>query len=145
MIDGVTNGGALPVLERMIQFSSQRQRLIANNIANFDTPGYRPVDVSVEAFQEELGEAVDARRATGRRGDLHLRSSAEVEVRGGGAGALVLHPQPSGDNILFHDGNDRDLERTMQDLVENFMAFRTAAELMRKQMDTIVTAINERL
>jgi flagellar basal-body rod protein FlgB len=142
MIDGVINAGALPVLERMIQFAGQRQRLIANNIANFDTPGYRPQDVSVEEFQRDLSEAVDTRRASGRRRELELKGSGAVEFTPDG---VVLHPQPIGDNLLFHDGNDRDLERTMQDLVENFMAFRAAAQLMRNQMDTIHAAIAERV
>ena len=127
MIDGVLNAEAIPVLERLAQFAGQRHRLIVNNIANFDTPGYRPVDLSVSDFQKQLAEVVDDRRA-GRE-----------------PGRIELHPRPKADNILFHDGNDRDLERTMQDLVENFLTFRVANELMRSRFDLINTAIRERI
>lgn len=144
MIDGVTNGDSIPILERMVQFAGQRHRLIVNNIANFSTPGYRAVDVSVEAFQAQLGDAIDARRArhgaTG--GELNLRDSRTVRFTSTG---IELNPEPIGRNILFHDRNDRDLERTMQDLAENFMTFRLAAELLRSRMALINTAIRERV
>ena len=141
MIDGVSNGEGIGVLERMVQFAGRRHRLITSNIANFDTPGYRPLDVSVAQFQRQLGEAVEARRATGSR-ELALADSHQVEFSPTG---LVLHPEPIGDNLLFHDGNDRDLERTMQDLVENFLTFRIAADLLRNRLDLINTAIRGRV
>lgn len=144
MIDGVTNGDSIPILEKMVQFAGQRHRLIVNNIANFSTPGYRATDVSVEAFQAQLGDAIDIRRArhgnTG--GELVLRDSRTVQFTSTG---VKLNPEPIGRNILFHDRNDRDLERTMQDLAENFMTFRFAAELLRSRMALINTAIRERV
>ena len=139
MIEGLTSGDGLSVLERLLQFAGQRHRLIVDNIANLDTPGFRPADVSVRGFQEQLGEAIDAARRSG--GPVQPDDSAEVEFLPDG---LRLHPEPAGENILFHDDNDRDLERTMQDLVENFMTFRAASELMRSRFDLINSAIAER-
>lgn len=146
MIDGVTNGDALPALERLMQFAGQRHRIIANNVANLSTPNFRPVDVSVEAFQKQLAKAIDVRRAGGRtdgsRNDLPLESTSQVEVTAGG---LILNPEPTGDNLLFHDGNDRNMERVMQSLVENFMTFRTAAQLLQSRFNLLNTAIRERM
>ena len=144
MIDGVTNAGAIPALERLLQFAGGRHRLIVHNIANLDTPGFQPRDVSVEAFQASMREAMDRNRS-GRDtagGRLPLHSTAEVEVF---ENRLVLHPTKAGANILFHDGNDRNPERIMQALVENFMAFRVAGELLKNRFDLINTAIRERL
>jgi flagellar basal-body rod protein FlgB len=145
MIDDVTNADAIPVLERLMQFSARRHKLIVHNVANLDTPGFRPVDVSVEGFQSSLGEAVEERRERrgNRGGDLPLESTREVEIDG--RGQMVLHPTPLGDNILFHDRNDRDPERLMQSLVENFMTFRSATEMLKSQFDLINAAIRERL
>ena len=144
MIDGVTNADALPVLERLMQFAAQRHRVIVNNVANLRTPGYRAVDVSVDEFRTRLGEAVDARRARhgASGGRLQLSDSDEVEYTANG---LTLRPTPAGDNLVFHDGSDGDVERTMQRLVENFMAFRTAAELYRSRQNLINAAIRERI
>lgn len=143
-VDGVTNADSMPTLEAMLRFSGQRQRLIQNNIANFSTPNYRPRDVSVAGFQHQLGEAVDRRRARfgGLRGNLDLRETREVKP--GTRGELNLIPAESGRNILFHDRNNRDLERTMQDLAENVAAYRVAAELYRTQSNLIRTAITGR-
>ncbi len=143
MIDGVTKTEGLATLERMVQFAGQRHRLIVSNIANIDTPGYRPTDVSVEDFQKQLGDAIDERRNEGRpAGPLELKDSSQVEFS---SHSLVLHPTPTGENILFHDGNDRDLEQTMKDLVENFLTFRLATELVRSRFDLLHSAIAERV
>ena len=171
VLRNLTNSDGIPALERLMQFTGQRHRLIVNNIANLSTPGFRPVDVSPEDFQRQLGEAIDARGAGGahRAGaivdnglfdnastlseapeaaptmpgqSLALRSSREIEVT---PGRLILHPEAVGDNILFHDGNDRSVERIMQDLVENFMTYRLAAQFLRSRLDQISTAIRERV
>ena len=144
MIDGVTNADAIGVLERLVQFAGGRHRLIVHNIANLDTPDFRPADVDVDAFRAQLGQAIDERRraAGNGGGDLPLQSSRQVQFERSG---LTLHPEPIGDNILFHDRNDRDPERIIQDMVENFMVFRTAADLLKSRMDLINTAIRERI
>lgn len=144
LIDGVTNADAVPVLERLIQFSGARHRVIVNNIANMSTPGYQTQDVSVDAFQAQLADALEAKRSGKSKSEtgLELKDSDEVTFSKSG---LVLNPKQSGENILFHDGNDRDLERTMQDLVENFTVFRTAAQLLRNRYELINTAIRERV
>jgi flagellar basal-body rod protein FlgB len=144
MIDGVTNSGSLPVLERLLQFTGQRHRIITNNIANLSTPGFQPADVSVTEFQEHLGKAIDARRSDfgEASGPLHMQSTREIEFQ---PTTMELHPQAVGDNMLFHDGNDRDVERTMQDLVENFMTYRAAAQLIKSRFESLAVAIRERM
>ena len=143
MIDGLTNSDALPVLERLMQFAAKRQDVIANNIANISTPNFQPTDVSVSGFQEQLREAVDARRATGAANvDLKVQDSEEVALAKDG---LTLNPTPLGENILFHDGNNRSMESLMQDMVENLMAFRAASQLHKSRIDLLNTAIRERM
>ena len=144
MIDGLTNSGSLPVLERMMQFSARRQDLIANNIANLSTPNFRPSDVSVTDFQQQLRQAVDIRRgsAVGPAADLHFEDSNEVQFTSDG---VMLTPTPLGENVLFHDNNDRSVENLMQDMVENLMAFRAAAQLHKSRIDLLNTAIRERM
>ena len=144
MIDGITNADAIPALERLMQFAGGRHRVIVNNIANLDTPGFRPLDVSVRAFQTRLAEAVDRSRSRNGNagGALEIDSGDGIEFAPTG---VVLYPTPRGDNILFHDGNDRDPEKLMQSLVENFMAFRAAADLLRNRFDMLNTAIRERV
>ena len=142
MIEGLTNSTELPVLERMLQFTARRHELITDNIANLSTPGYRAKDVSVEGFQTSLGEAIDARRGDATRSGLDDSTLQEVQIDD--RGAMSLAPSAAGDNLLFHDRNDRSVESIMSDLVSNFMTFRTTAELIRNRFDLINAAIAER-
>jgi len=57
---------------------------------------------------------------------------------------LILSPKPTGENVLFHDRNDRDLERQMQDLAENVMVYRQASELARSRLNLLSAAIRGR-
>lgn len=142
-IDQVLDAGAMPTLERAMQFAARRQELIAHNIANISTPNFIQRDVSVERFQAQLASAVDRRRERtgGIRGALELGSTQEVKVRPGGS--LALTPTSPREGVLAHDRNNRDLERLMQDMVENMTAFRVASDLLKSQMDTLMTAIRE--
>lgn len=143
IIDQILDAGAMPALERAMQFSARRQELIAHNIANLSTPNFIQKDVSVARFQEQLREAIDRRRegTGGQRGRLTMRSTEEVRIEPDGF--LRLTPQTPRPGMLLHDRNNRDLERLMQDLVENMSAFRVASDLLKSQMDTLMTAIRE--
>lgn len=144
-IKGLTDGGAIPALEAMARFTAARQRLIADNVANLDTPGYRALDADPEAFQAQIGRAIDARRAApegGASGPLELTERGPMRQLG--SGEVVLDPSALGENLMFHDRNDRNLERIMQDVAENLLAFRAATELMRNRFRTIDLAIRER-
>lgn len=145
MIDGVTNAGSIPVLKKMAQFAGRRHTLLANNLANLSTPNYRAVDVSVEGFRTQLREAVDERRAERGNlgGDLPMRSTAQVSVSGDGT--LQLHGQHVGSELMHQDGNDRNVEREMQQLVENTMMYRQMMEMLRSRFNLINTAIRERM
>jgi len=116
-----------------------------NNIANASTPDFRPSDVPPSEFRAALRDAVEQRRAArgGDRGELRIRSTRRIQVDGGDQ--LRLNPTPQGRNILFHDRNDRDLERMMQDVVENAAAHRVATDLLKSRFDMIRAAIAERV
>lgn len=144
MIKGMFSYGSMPVLERMIEFTSARQELIAHNIANLDTPYYKPIDLDPAKFQAQLRDALDDRsgRPNPMRRPLELRGSDQVEVRDG---SMSFTPHQQNENILFHDQNNRDVERTMQDLVENTLTHRTSVELLKSEFDLLRTAIRERV
>ena len=146
MISGLTSAGALPVLEMGIRFAAQRQRILAHNIANLSTPDFRPTEVSPQAFQRLLGDAIDRRRASsggGASGPLEWREGGQFE-RDEQGGLRLVPGEPTG-NVLFHDRNNRDLERMMQALAENVAAYRVATDLLRSQVGSLVGAIREQV
>ncbi|MEO0511697.1 MAG: hypothetical protein AAF108_02220 [Planctomycetota bacterium] len=149
LIDGVTNAGAVPTLAASVQFAARRQELLANNIANLSTPDFRPMDVDPRGFQKVLREAVEERRSGGSAGRVRpgggdLGWQETREVTRDASGRLRLTPRTPSGNVLFHDRNNRDLERTMQALAENAAAFRLATGLLRNRVQQMRNAIAER-
>lgn len=142
MFGELSSGGAAPALEAAMRFAGARQKILAHNIANITTPDFRPVDVSVSGFQAQLREAVEAKRQRNGAGGLNLADTGEVQQdRDGG---LRLMPRSSSKNVLFHDRNNRDLEGSMQAMVENASMFRVTTDLLRTRYATIQAAISER-
>ena len=129
MIEGLFNSGSMPALERVAKFTQQRHNLLVHNIANLSTPGFRPVDLSVSAFQQQLRDAIDARR----RGNS------------GGMPPLDIEPSLANDGVLYHDRNNRSLEHMMKDLAENTMTHNAAMDLLKNQFRMLETAISQRV
>ncbi len=147
MIEGLTNDGAVPVLEALIRFSGARQRLIAHNAANISTPDYRTLDVRPAEFQGLLRRAIDQRREEhgAPTGPLEFESTDQIQF--GTTGSLHLNPDPNApsDSMLFHDRNNRDIERLMQANAENVAVFRVATDLLRSRMEIMRVAVSERV
>lgn len=129
-LDRLLNQGNTPLLEQVVQFAAARHKLIAENIANVDTPEYRQKDLSVNRFQSMLRERVDRRRA----GDNTLRFD---DIR-----KQVERPASG---ILFHDGNNRSMELLASDLAKNAIMHNVAIELLRKQFMGLELALKERV
>ncbi len=100
-------------LERYMDLLSARQKLIASNIANADTPGYKTRDLD---FQTEFQNLLQG-------GQPHT-----VEVQG-----LQTH----------NDGNNVSLDREARLLSENALRFSAASQMLRSQLRVLKSAIEE--
>jgi flagellar basal-body rod protein FlgB len=130
-IERLLNQGNAPVLEQVVKFTAARHRLIGENIVNLSTPNYIQKDLSLDHFNEMLGRRIDQRRdaAPGAMGFSDIE--AEVE-----------HPTAG---ILFHDGNNRSVEQLMSDQAKNAMMHNLAIELLRRQFQSLKSALAERV
>jgi len=140
MFSEIANFGTIPVLEKTLAFVEARNKMLAENIANITTPGYRARQLDVGAFQAALREAV-ARRAPGE--ELVLKAGDEFSVGRGGLLSVTPSEEPA-ENLLFHDGTNARIERQMAQLAENTMMNRAAAELLKKALDGLQKAIRGR-
>lgn len=144
MIVGLLDSGALPVLERVVQFTQQRHGVITDNVANLSTPYFKPRELDTGAFQAALRDAVDQRRdsADPTFGPLELRDTDQLRFH---HGRIETTPGQSNQGVLFHDQNNRDLERVMQDLAENTLAHNMGIEMLRSEFSLLSIAIRERV
>jgi flagellar basal-body rod protein FlgB len=60
MLDSMFANSTLPMLEQVVGFTQARHGVLAGNIANLDTPGYRTRDLSPVEFQEQLKSLMTA-------------------------------------------------------------------------------------
>ncbi len=141
----LANSGSSPALEQLLRFAGARQRLLAHNVANMDTPDFRPMDVSPSTFQSSLRRAITERRGAtgGERGTLAPLDSEEIGTDS--RDSMVLVPKTPSPGVLYHDRNNRDLERQMQALSENGLTYRVAADLLRRNHELLRTAISQRV
>lgn len=143
MIKQMFEGGSMPVLERLIQFTSARHSVLVDAVANLSTPNYQPRDLDPKGFQAALASAIDARRASpDAAGPLHFADTEQLAFKPNGIHAT---PQASNAGVMFHDMNNRDLDRIMSSLAENQLAHRAGVELLRNEMMNLQTAIRGRL
>lgn len=69
-----------------MDYLSARQRVLAQNIANADTPGYRPKDLQTPDFSKTLGQAAKA-KASVQPIALATTQSNHMGASNGGQGA----------------------------------------------------------
>ncbi len=139
---GIFSRQAGGLAEKVATFTEARHQVLAHNIANIDTPGYKVRDLPVAEFREMLADAVEKSRKTG--GPLRLRSTRHITVEADGR--LTFEPIERRDaNLLFHDGGNRSVEQEMSEAVKNTVLHRVAVEVMRKQRETLETAIRGRI
>jgi flagellar basal-body rod protein FlgB len=110
------------LLEAGIKAEELRQRTIASNIANAETPGYRRVDVK---FEQALTRALDS------SGRIDL-DQVEPEF---------YYPN---DPALKADGNNVSMEAEIGDLVRTSLRYTTYVRLLHKKLAQIEAAMHER-
>ena len=99
-------------LDHYMSLVSARQKLVASNIANADTPGYKTKDID---FQAEFENAMSGAQP------------AVTEV-----GGLTMK----------NDGNNVSLDREARLLAENALRFNIASNFLRSQIKVVRMAID---
>lgn len=150
MLDKMTNG--LDFHTKALVLRAERQRALASNIANADTPGYKARDFN---FAQALNQASGGSPASGATGSVPLaapRSASPtmgtthaqhmpVGMAGGGAGYTVqtagyaTQAQPSMDN------NTVDLDRERAAFVDNAVRYEATLRFINGQSKTLLAAI----
>lgn len=106
--------------------TAARHEVIAGNLANVHTPGYKRVDVT-ETFMDKLQKAISKQDTAG------LLDFPEVEI----AEAKGFEAQDA-------SGNNVNLEQEMMFLSQNAFAYQMNAQLVSSSLRRLETAITGR-
>lgn len=112
-------------VDAMLQFNanalrlrSERQALLATNIANADTPGYKAVDFD---FAKALADANDAGRTGGAPGK-----------------PAILYRQPAQPAL---DGNSVEMDAERAQFADNTVRYEAALRFLNGQIRTLLEAL----
>ena len=108
-------------VEKAMQGSLLRQQVLANNIANANTPGFQRSDVN---FQAALQQAFSTGSPT----------PAQIQQ-------VSLQPQTDSSGAMRVDGNSVDINTEMADLSENTLDYQALESIMGTRMSILKTAI----
>jgi flagellar basal-body rod protein FlgB len=137
----------LKSLEQTIAFAERRHSILAGNVANTDTPGYKTRDLSVDTFQRSLRDAIQAERqerdmSPGMR--LSLLGSANPATTPSFEDAKKIamdNVHDSMKQIVYHDGSDDSLEMQVTQIAKNQSMHTMAIAMMKSQFRQLQMAI----
>ncbi len=122
--------GTISTIERALDYSSLKQKVISQNIANVDTPNYKAKDVNFkEVFQQALIGSMEANKSDVRHYDFKGRTSP-------------LPGEVTRKNVSYnHNGNSVDLDKEMSDLATNQIYYNAMIERMSGKFSSLQTVI----
>lgn len=121
---------------KVLDFLSLRNNLIAGNIANVDTPGYKSVDIKFEDQLEAMLKTEDEVQmaATDAR---HIRSDLLKMDRLGPE--IVFEPTME----MRMDGNNVDIDEEMVNLAENQIMYSALVQSIAEELNGLKYTIEE--
>ncbi|WP_374721887.1 flagellar basal body rod protein FlgB [Peribacillus tepidiphilus] len=120
--------GTILRLEKALDYSSLKQKVISQNIANADTPNYKSKDVQFnKMFQSEL-DSLKANKTDKRHFDFKQTS---------GNPAIIVKK-----NMIYnHSGNSVDLDKEMSDLATNQIYYNAVTDRLAGKFQSLQTVI----
>lgn len=114
------------VLWKLLDASELRHRVISQNVANVNTPGYHRKDVS---FEEELAKHLSAAQSSGSAngaGDVR-----EIKAKVFEASGLIERM----------DGNNVDIDQEVGQLQKNALLYETYSQVLASKLGMMRSAI----
>lgn len=131
----------IPLLTKALQAYSMRQKVIASNIANIATPGYRPQSVS---FEEQLAGAMEG--GTVGAEQTHERHFQINSSQNQSASPEIVDSVDGSDEDALASGvNNVDIDQEMAELAKNQIRFKFAARMISDTFKGIQKSIRGQL
>lgn len=119
-------GKTYNILGTMLDYRAERNKVISSNIANLDTPGYKPSDY---VFKENMKKAMDVR--------IHLKQTDEKHFPN-------VQDKFSRNDFKKVTSNEKvDLDQEMTNLAENHLMYNLTTELLARKFKGIRSILTE--
>lgn len=126
----------MDALALALNMRQMRQEVLASNIANDQTPGYKSKRLD---FEEALSQALDLNRDR----SMQVADSRHFNVGGGGLDSVKpeIYDDPNG--IVSEDGNTVDRDAEMAKLAENKIMYDAAVQMLNKKLALMKYAVGQ--
>jgi flagellar basal-body rod protein FlgB len=125
----------LSMLRTRMHWHQERQRLLAENVANADTPNFKPRDLTPPQF-DQPGSSQVAAAALTRTNIAHLAGTTGGATRFAADGKLTYETRPAGNAVSLED--------EMLKVAANQMDYQAATALYGRSLGLIKTALGRR-
>jgi flagellar basal-body rod protein FlgB len=119
----------IPRLETVLDLASSRQKLLTENVANAETPGYARKDID---FRAELKAAV------GQSGGSAMKATRPGHI---GAGPNQHAPKVITEKIPEGEQFGVNIDHEMASVAQNQLEYNVAARLVSRKFDALRTVI----
>jgi len=138
MINQLTNTLTMQIAEKGLDAAALRQKVIANNLANVDTPGYKRSYVS---FEEELKAALAAGQKPKLRGTL--TNEKHIPIGPKPLGQIKPQVRLQRDTSLRNDGNNVNIDEEMANLAKNSIMYNALVQQIAGEFSKLRQVISE--
>lgn len=122
------------MLKTRMRWLEARQKLLAENVANASTPGYRERDVKPLGFAELVaGAGAGAGMAPVRTGPMHIALSTSNDARFEAGEHNTFETTPNGNSVVIED--------EMMKVAENQQDYQMVSTLYTKSLGLIKMAV----
>ena len=130
---------ALPLLEEALNYRAMRQDMIASNIANVDTPGFRPRDVDFETMLADKKAKIfndDSNKLEmASTSNMHLSRKESIVS----SEAMMFFRDG---HMARNDGNSVDLDVETTELAKNSQMYNALVASMKKGVSIYTSVID---
>lgn len=133
MLNSIVSSPRVAVLEQAISASSLRQKVISNNIANVNTPGYKKSEV---LFEDMLQSAMNNEK-------MPMLQTNERHLPLKQSGFPTPKVNVIGNTSMRIDGNNVDIDGEMADLAKNNIYYNAVVQQLGSYFSGIKSAIKE--
>lgn len=130
----VTELPLFSMLKTRMRWLETRQRLLAENVANAETPGYRGRDLKQQDFSRQLQAAASVQMVS--TNPSHLAGASQTDPSFASDRSQPFEVTPRGNSVS--------LEEEMMRIAQNQIDHQTAATLYSRSLGLIKTAIGKK-
>lgn len=141
MINRLVSNDAMELVQKSLDAAALQHNVIANNLANVDTPGFKRSEV---IFTESLKKAIQQREEGSNQ--LELSTTDTQHIATNPISQLEdVKPQVvmQQNTTLRNDQNNVDIDVEMAKLAQNTVIYQTLAQLTASQFTQLRSAIRE--